>query len=66
MTPAQIAPQIVGLKIEEAHTISQEAGFTIRVMREDGESRVGTCDYRLNRINVATQQGEIIEILNVG
>ena len=59
-------PKIIGLHLDEARMISYETGFSIRVMKMDGEHLIGTCDYRTDRINVAVDRNEVTAILNVG
>jgi hypothetical protein len=59
-------PEIIGLHLDEARTISDETGFSIRVMKMDGEHLIGTCDYRTDRINVAIERNTVAAILNVG
>lgn len=54
---------LIGLKLEEAIMLS---GLTIRPMCENGEMLIGTCDYRPDRVNVATVDGIITEILGLG
>lgn len=42
---------LIGLTHEEAVKLAKENGFSTRVSMKDGESYMGTCDYRTDRIN---------------
>lgn len=57
---------IIGKNINEARGIATSKGLTIRVMEEDGESYVGTCDFRPDRINVVVKEGKVVEITGNG
>jgi len=57
---------IVGLRFEQAKQLAESQGFVLRVMREDGEHYIGTCDYRTNRLNIAIDDGAVTDLLRVG
>lgn len=57
---------IVGLPVANAAEIAKEGGYRIRVMCENGEHLIGTCDYDTSRINVSTQDGIILPGFDFG
>jgi hypothetical protein len=57
---------IVGKPVAEANIVCEAGGYTMRVMEEDGEALVGTCDLRSNRINVAVANGNVIRLQGIG
>lgn len=57
---------LVGKKVERAQMMAQSAGKRVRVMRRDGQQLVGTTDVDANRINVAVEQGKIVEVIGNG
>ena len=48
-------PDIVGTEVEEATATLEDAGFTLRVVRRDGEDLAATMDYVPTRVNVAVE-----------
>ncbi len=56
----------VGLDLEDFTDQTEAFGFTTRVVMEDGESLRVTADYRVDRVNVATVDGVVTEVLPVG
>jgi len=59
-------PRIVGLPKEVAQSQCEESGFRMRIVEEDGEARVGTMEYRANRINVIVRDGRVQEVTGIG
>ncbi len=58
---------LIGLTVEQAEPIAAEHGITvIRVMAEDGEHFFGTCDFRMDRLDVEITDGVISGIIGVG
>lgn len=53
----------IGYTPEDAAKLS---GLTFRAIEVDGESLMYTADFRKNRINVATKNGKIVEIISQG
>lgn len=52
---------LIGLTKEDAKDLAEKHGFTIRVMHEDGESFMGTMDYRTDRVNLSVNGGKVTE-----
>jgi len=70
-TAAAGVPDVIGQSVEEATATLEAAGFTLRVVRRDGEDLAVTADFLENRVNVAveTQQyGEevVTEVVSTG
>src|SRR5262245_53336076 len=68
--PADV-PDIVGDSVEDATAKLEDAGFTLRVARRDGEDLPGTADFVEDRVNVAVETQDdgtevVTEILNLG
>ncbi|MFN8022896.1 MAG: hypothetical protein U0Q03_15320 [Acidimicrobiales bacterium] len=57
---------IIGLTVDEATKVATEAGWSVRVAREDGVDLAVTMDYVPTRLNVAVEAGVITEVRNVG
>lgn len=55
--------EIIGMDIERA---KKTVHNPIRAVIIDGESQMVTMDYRPNRLNVETNDGKIIKIINCG
>ena len=62
----QIKEALVNHSIDEAKMLAEAAGWFIRVMRLDGKNCIGTCDFRMNRINVAVEHGRVTEVTGIG
>ncbi|USN14119.1 hypothetical protein PAPPERLAPAPP_04450 [Brevundimonas phage vB_BpoS-Papperlapapp] len=50
---------LIGLTILEAEALT---GGKVRATLRDGRPQIGTCDYRLDRINVSTVDGLITAV----
>jgi hypothetical protein len=64
-------PDVVGLSVQEATTKLEAAGFTLRVVRRDGEELASTADFLENRVNVATETKDdgtevVTAVVNIG
>jgi hypothetical protein len=59
-----VARQLVGLSGKEARELAAQSRCTIRAVRVDGRSLVVTADYAPHRIDVATQDGVIVDVLS--
>ena len=58
---------LIGMTVEAAEEAVASRGIsTIRVMAEDGEHFFGTCDWRLDRLDVGLTEGVISSIIGVG
>ena len=58
--------QFIGLTEREARDTAEELGVILRVTEEDGVDYTHSCEYRMNRVNVALASGLIIEIIGIG
>jgi hypothetical protein len=58
--------EIIGKTIAEANAICEVNGYMMRIMEQDGESLIGTCELRSNRINVAVLNGNVIKLQGIG
>lgn len=54
-----------GLPLDQFKEEAAKLGFRTRVIEEDGEHFVVTCDYDINRVNVAVNGG-IVTVKNIG
>ena len=52
---------LVGLTLEQARA---KTSHPVREVQRDGEHLIVTADYREDRINVATEGGKIVAIVN--
>lgn len=52
-------PNVIGKTLEEATLTLNQAGFTIRVLKEDGEQRMGTCDWIPTRVTLDLANGKV-------
>jgi hypothetical protein len=59
-------PVLVGLTEDEATEAAEALGWEVRVIRIDGEDQAMTMDLRPNRVNVAVEDGEVTEVLQIG
>jgi hypothetical protein len=64
-------PDVVGESVEDATATLEAAGFTLRVVRRDGENLPGTADFLENRVNVAVETQDdgtevVTEVVNMG
>lgn len=57
---------LIGLSVNEADEALKTAGYKMRVVQEDGEHFIVTMDYRLDRVNVAVNNGKVSSINGVG
>jgi hypothetical protein len=51
----------VGKTIEDVNVILKESGKFGRIRSEDNTQFVGTCDYRLDRVNLSVENGIVTE-----
>jgi hypothetical protein len=65
-TASSDAPDLVGRTFDEATAIAESAGWTVRVVRMDGEELAVTADYVSTRLNVAVEADVVTEVLSVG
>src|SRR6478735_8533639 len=49
------APDVIGDSVEDATATLEAAGWTLRVLRRDGEDLPATMDFVDNRVNVAVE-----------
>jgi hypothetical protein len=59
-----VARQLIGLSGKEARELAARSKCTIRAVRVDGRSLIVTADYAPHRIDVATQDGVIVDVLS--
>ena len=64
-------PDVIGDSVDDATATLEEAGFTLRVVRRDGEDLAGTADFLENRVNVAVETQDdgtevVTEVVNIG
>ena len=70
-TVAADVPDVIGDSVQDAMATLEEAGFTLRVVRRDGEDLPGTADFLENRVNVAVETQEdgtevVTEVVSIG
>jgi hypothetical protein len=61
---AAVASELVGLSGKEARELAARSRCIIRAVRIDGRSLVITADYAPHRIDVATEEGIIVDVLS--
>lgn len=55
--------EIIGLQEHEAKKMLQKMGVkTIRTMERNGHQFIGTCDHRLDRVNIRIQDDAVYQI----
>ena len=59
-----VAPQLIGLSSKDGRELAARFRCIIRAVRIDGKSLVVTADYAPHRIDVATQDGIIVDVLS--
>lgn len=57
---------LINMPVDTARSICTENGLTLRVVEEDGEPYIVTCDYRTDRINVAVKDKTVSETRGIG
>ena len=57
-----LAGTLVGMSVAEAEKATTDAGFTFRVVSEDGEPKPVTMDYREDRINAEVEDDEVVRV----
>ena len=57
---------LIGLDEKAAALEVEERHWVMRVVRENKQSMVGTCDLREDRVNVVVDQGIVTEVMGVG
>lgn len=60
LTCETVHGQIVGMEKHKALVLIKESGFRPRILREDGQSFIGTQDFRLDRINLFIEDGKVL------
>ena len=64
-------PDVVGESVEDASATLESAGFTLRVIRRDGEDLAVTADFVETRVNVAVETQDdgsevVTEVISTG
>jgi hypothetical protein len=59
-----VAPHLIGLSSKDARELAARSRCIIRAVRIDGKSLLVTADYAPHRIDVATQDGIIVDVLS--
>ena len=62
----QIREFAVGKPLADVIAKAKPAGWAVRIMRENGKRCLGTCDHNPGRINVAVENGQVIEVISLG
>lgn len=57
----EFADELVGSKTAEAQAAAEKAGYTFRVISEDGEGKPATSDLRADRVNATIEDGVVTE-----
>jgi len=70
-TAAADVPDVIGDSVEDATATLEDAGFTLRVVKRDGDDLPGTLDFLENRVNVAVETQDdgsevVTEVVSVG
>ena len=65
-TAEAAADIVVGLSEADAEAAAAEEGWTIRVVRRDGEDLPATMDLRPERVNVEVTDGEVTAVVSIG
>lgn len=60
------AAELVGLDEDEATEAAEDRGWTVRVVRRDGEDLPATLDLRPNRVNVEVTDGVVTAVIDIG
>lgn len=60
------ATEIVGGSLQGAERAAQAEGCSVREVERDGEGLAVTEDFRPDRVNVATENGEVTRIVSLG
>ncbi|MDQ4121694.1 MAG: hypothetical protein M3209_09640 [Acidobacteriota bacterium] len=58
--------EAVGMNANQAAQWFQQFGYAMRITRKNGDVCIVTRDYRLDRINVAVENGKVAGVLSVG
>lgn len=51
---------VIGMEKQAAIDLIKSKGLKARVRSEDGEAFMGTCDYRMDRINLHIVDGKVV------
>jgi type IV pilus biogenesis protein CpaD/CtpE len=60
------ANELVGMTPAAAEQKAQSHGCTVRTTKQDGKELPATLDHRPDRINVAVEDGKIVEVVSIG
>lgn len=56
-----IEQEVIGMEKQAAIDLIKGQGLKARLRSEDGQSFMGTADYRMDRINLHIQSGKVIK-----
>lgn len=54
-----IEEEVIGMEKQAAIDLCKSKGVKVRVRSEDGQAFMGTCDYRMDRINLHITDGKV-------
>jgi hypothetical protein len=60
------ATEVVGESLAEAERAARREGCSVREVKRDGKGLAVTDDFRPDRVNVATEGGEVTGIVSIG
>ena len=63
---AEATKVLTGVAEDEAAKVASEFGWTVRVVKRDGESLMVTEDYSTSRVNVAVEAGVVTSVESIG
>lgn len=63
---AEATDALVGLAEADAEAAAARHGWTLRVVKRDGEDLAATADFRADRVNVEVTGGEVMAVVSVG
>lgn len=56
----------IGRPIDYVRRLLDLYGWSVRVVKNDGQNCIGTCDLRQNRVNVEARDGKVVDVLSIG
>ena len=63
---AGVAKQMTGTMLSTAQRLAKQAGYSVRVVEQDGQQLMVAMDWDPNRLNVRCRGDQVIEVESIG
>jgi hypothetical protein len=63
---AGVAKQMTGTMLSTAQRLAKQAGYSVRVVEQDGQQLMVSMDWDPNRLNVRCREHQVVAVESIG